>query len=152
MVQNVTLTGFMSHAKKRFTACLEKGINHTNMRRETKHLYCSVHEAVRKLLLKVRVTSSFFFAEWNWSPQKELAVILAGELIAVIWTADRRRGRLHWDDSNSRRLRCRASPLLITAHSAHSDEGAPLIMGGCSEGATQRLYSVITSYSDRYLH
>lgn len=74
----------MSHAKKRFTACLEKGINHTNMRRETKHLYCSVHEAVRKLLLIVRVTSSSFLLNENDPPQKELAVILAGELIAVI--------------------------------------------------------------------
>lgn len=85
-------------------------------------------------------------------PPNELALNLAGELIAVIWTLDSRRGWLHWDDSNSCRLRWRASPFLITAHSAHSDAGALLIMGGCSEGAAQRLYSVITSYSDRYLH
>lgn len=51
--------------RKRSTLCLEKGINHTNMRRQTKCLYCSVHKAVRKSLLKVRVTSSSFLLNEN---------------------------------------------------------------------------------------
>lgn len=69
----------------------------------------------------------------------ELDLTLVGGLIAVIWALEGRRARLRWDESNSRRLRCRASPLLITAHSAHSDEGAPLDMGGCPEGAAQKV-------------